>query len=86
MLLFIEVVIHMLRTAIDIFYQCVGVVLEECCTITAVDALAIQAKEQVHISGFTPESVRTRRTSDITHAHHISCLCDDVCDSICIFA
>ena len=62
----------------------VGVVFKECCTITAVDALAIQAIEQVHISGCIPEGERTRRTSDITHAHNISCLCDVACDSISI--
>ena len=61
-----------------------GVVLEKCCTITAVDAFAIKAIEQVHVSGCIPESEGTR-TGDITHAHNISCHCDDVRDSICRF-
>ena len=59
---------------------CGGVVLEECCTTTIV-AFTIQAKEQVCITGCFPKG---KRTSDITHAYHISCHCDEICDTISI--
>ena len=80
---FIEDIVHIITTTNHFIEPCVCAGLEECCISTAVGALAIQAKEQVHISGCIPESERTRWTSDFIHAHHISCHCDAVCHPIC---
>ena len=76
--------VHMLMIRDIIKESRACIVFKECCIICTGNTFVFHPIKEFHISGFIPEGERLWFASDITHAHHIPCTCDDVCDSVCI--